>query len=976
MEQRVFPAISEHHPDKGYFIGPLFMDNDQSTLALEVTPHQDGILVMLRVLPVDEHTLATMQAGIPVTGLYLKQDKNKVRYQPVDLYERLTGERKEIHIATEYQGAKLAATAVGRQSTIVPDPIAVLNYLIENHKRRAFDDTSVKDKAIADFGETAGDMVDALDTIFSQQPSSGEELLTFLAEGELETLQVDGHYVLPVRHFDSSLASPAIQQRDISPQPNRLNPTPRKIITTYSRDDMPDLGHLTSSFSIEGPGDIMFFREDGTSAQGDQYFFQVKEDTANNGLVVALHRLHRPTVEESAEFQPADRAPLYLYINEHGAILKGLDEKTHDSIIFNRPFSKLREAVTFINQLETINYVPLANMMSEWVATLQEQKNAKPPVLDEILLRYCFSGGFTSTQKLHTRISFDPPPEKVMLNMGFKDSRIHTSMLTYPSLPAKGIVPHSIYMKDEFGNLSEYSIHVRQYSSQSYIATLHQWDKKGLIKDHERNHSELLMNGKSDALATLFVEYTGPGVMFVHLVDRENQTQIATQVDTEWDPEIDRISLLPVTLPPDTTVRVNLPALSLCTNILAHASSGTFKGMIDTSQLSHLTHPQPLTGHSDSLGAYQTAVSREVDVVPHYRNVISRNLLGAIKVPFRFAKRHPKTTLATGAGLTAALATGAYMYPETVAAVMEAASYATAAAGTTAYAYAQSLLQLGKEGEPQGPVVKGEEPQDPGVNEGCVQSFFLHAEHSCVNWECKYDPDSEAVITVKYLPTSDIPVFDSEPRRDIDVDKPVVACGNETAYVTNPCLRWDPKCRQNPPPKIIARLKTRLEDGKNILKTEVLEAQFPNRCKNKSPRISRYTPPNTSTSPIPYATDTESMPYSESENSGVPSPSRPTESLTDIPPIHTEGCPFISALKERVQAPTTDADGNPLPLTPIVLRQTDCPFVSRELKSMSSLLESGSAVSTIMPQPSSTSTFDEMKVVPKETSALPKGVTP
>ncbi|MTI14074.1 hypothetical protein [Sansalvadorimonas verongulae] len=699
MEQRVIPINYLNKLEEGYLIGPMETEEVQAPITLEMKFYKEGIAVLLRVAPGEKPSYTDMVEKTVLTGLYLSKKGSRYTLQHLNSDVIPVGDIVEIPTTHKQTEAKLALMP-SDEKALLPDPIAIANYLINWHKARTDEGTHDSIKTLLGDGSEEGQAIAALDRLYSEQ-TDPSTLLIYTPARRFDFIQKDDYMILPVHSFASALSPFPAELHAVKPPPTRINKTPKAITKIYFRHDMPDLGVLTPPMFIEGAGEMFISREDNTVARGGQYFFQIKEDNTTGGMVVALHRLHRSTVEESAEFLPDERGPLFLYLDNNGATLTDQSGQNHGHTEFFRPVSKFEATISFKRKLKYINYVLLANLMSEWVDFLQDPDNTAPPVLDEKAVRECFNGRFTPTESLKPTIFFGAPPVMKDLNMGFKGSHLHTSILAHPQIPASGFETMALSLKDELGYRANYFLRLHQVSSQSYVASLHEQDKKRTLKDIDDDQAWLALSGQSSALATLYVEYIGKDKMYVRLTDRNDSAIIARPMATNWNPDVDKISLLPLNLPADeqSNTRIHLPGIALCTNLLAHVTTGRIKGTIDTDLLPHLTHPQASADMSDPNGAYKSAILREKSVVPHYRNFLSRQALGLFKEPIRIVRKHPGKSALIGSGIALGASGLAWMYPEqayaayttTMTATTNAAAFLLSL-GTSAVDYSKSKL--------------------------------------------------------------------------------------------------------------------------------------------------------------------------------------------------------------------------------------------------------------------------------------------
>uniref|UniRef100_UPI00248EBF19 hypothetical protein n=1 Tax=Parendozoicomonas sp. Alg238-R29 TaxID=2993446 RepID=UPI00248EBF19 len=662
LQQRLLPAVFEKNLVKnGYVIDLGMMNTDESQYSLHVSPVQDGVRVALKMSLQKESPAIQFEDHKIINGVILSHKDSEPKYQ----YQLLNSQLEPLDEAVEIPTLSQHTSPVRHSRTktkvaAMPDLIAVLNLLVRTHK----------DQDESSLGEEATSLAQALDGVVYPDECTPQQLLTFVEADDDHSgiLDKGNRYAVPVHDMKSPLED-TTHFEPIIPRASSKNPFPSVITTVYNRSDMPKLGYMTSPIFIEGSGQRLIPRK-GATVRGDLYFLQVTDDS-HDGMLIELYPLHKPTVEQSADVLPNNNAELTLHISADNKTVHLYDASSEHlaKVHLDSPLAMLAACSTLERKVKSINYVKLANMMSEWTDWLQqpdEPSHPLPPELDEKIITACFNGQRTPVAQLHSRISFSHLPDTLDVNMGYKNSHLHLpNTLMNPFNPAHGLATDALYLLDGDGEKTPYSIHLISHASNSYVATLHSLPSRLSEKYQASIQTERLMNGASDALATLQVEYIENNKIRVQMFNQDGTLHHLSTLDTTWNMDKDIISLLPLQLTHREAKNktVNLPGLSVCTNLLAHATTGVFIGDIDESQLTALTHPQASLDTSDSSGAYYSDVQRD-SAVPHFRHITSRQFVGATKRSLRLMAKHPRKAIFGGVSLGVAVATGAYFFPD------------------------------------------------------------------------------------------------------------------------------------------------------------------------------------------------------------------------------------------------------------------------------------------------------------------------
>ena len=686
---------------EGYVIGPMAMqDGSRYTLELQPSSINNGVIALLRSAPAVNTTAMSVIKRSGVIGtLNLFSTGGRYYYQMLDSTGKPDSER--MGIPTLQQGTvSIVHYRQYQSSYALPDPIAVMQLILSNSGKR----------------ETGGEdeLTNALSKL-SLGKTPAECLLSFVDSSDARSGLARGSFMpffMPVHSLNGLLqqVTPKISLYRTSAQGSS------EVFAYSPHPGWPD-NVITMPFFVEGEGNIQV-PYGTTTIKGSLCYLDISEQQGN--IRVDLRPLNRPTVvtslsggECATEYEAIHILPDNItvkharnprkVVEKRGAqpdqckTSQGLDiqgrEKNsgqcsskrirdgepNSSALIDMPSSKRAQHysggapekrqlenhqpvfksspsyASFKNKVDHLDYEVLVNLIIGWPYNYQEQHQSNS--FD------CQQNGVD--RRVFPGNSFVTTP----LTIGFKDSHIHTYMMSHPTNPAIGLETGGIQLTNPVTQKQgSYSFVVSSHSHDSFQVSMHSLVHQKSTYEHLKERAQALLCGRSDALVTLYAQFTNENTMAVELINRQGKKLLSETVTVDWNPEKNIFSVLPLPINGSNSEWISLPGIATCINLLSHAITGELDAVFDASLLPDIYHRQASTDVNHPKGAYfSKSVYRDfTTVTPYRKNALWRHTVYGAKLVGASALwvwNHPGISVA-GATITAAVAASSIMYPK------------------------------------------------------------------------------------------------------------------------------------------------------------------------------------------------------------------------------------------------------------------------------------------------------------------------
>ena len=663
LAQRVIPISGNPTQfTKKHIVGPFELGEKGHTYSLEILNHNGGKKLIFRTAQGEGKTLAALRKGTIINALQIMDtDDDQVEFQLLDAEQNPAEPPKKFAKSIVYATSGEPEDQESFQSvqSMIVSPAQGINYLLAKHqvsRNQSQTHSTLLELINAKDESENANLIKELDNIKQGLPDCRNLLMyptDTLTTKQLTPSLPPNQAILDVSALIPELVDTKVFHKLIIPTQEGQ---PKQLFTLYSRSDMPELGYLTSPFFVGGSGNFLVphtVNQQHTSLKGDQYILQIKEDSTKEERIIVLHRLHRPTIEESVLFEPETGKPFVLHLSRTEAFLTNSDNgHTYNSVHFQNPDETFLIETPLDKLAKSIDPVKLVNMVSKWTSHLHTQSTLTKPKLDGRELIECFNGQNTHINELKDNVALFSSPTTIDTKIGFQSSALHTNLQAHPQFPIGGIETGVIEIESLEGQRGHYTVQIRLTSPYSYVATLHHARDRYRSEDYNAAQDQLLFSAHSTALATVTVDYQTAGEATIRMVDSNGSSQSAT-LGNNLDLNRDKLTLLPIR---DET-NVYQPNIAACLSLLTLATDGTFP------LNSSLQLPEQFVQLQSSLNSFDDTTiyypSSIVRSIPHKHPWAVRKIVGGLKGAANYAIKKPITSL-TVAG---AVATGLYVGP-------------------------------------------------------------------------------------------------------------------------------------------------------------------------------------------------------------------------------------------------------------------------------------------------------------------------
>ena len=651
-ELQAVQAVHNGNLQDGYVIGPMAMqDGSRYTLELRSNVHSGGVIVYLRPVPKLNATIIRdeiRRQGV-IGGVELYSRGDQYYYQMLNANRRSEGREIEIPIPQGQSANPIAYYRLRQADYALVDPIAVMQLIMSNSRKRG---TGGEDE-----------LTDALSRL-SLNDTPAECLLNFVDFNDVDSgFMLRKTAYMPVHSLYGPLqqATPPILLDKASAQGS-------SHVLAYSPHSVWANNVVTMPFFVEGEGDMQV--PYGTKIiKGGLHYLDIFEQS--DGIQVDLYPLNRPTVVIAPSNEKYGTKLVSIHISSNnttiqrvGGFQKGvkpLQLENHPSVFKSPPVDR-----TFKNKLNHLDYVVLVNLITSLSYDCIGQQQSKNFYLTSDSET---SNSFNCQQDVvRRRVHLDYLPDRAKLTIGFRDSHIHTYMMSHPLNPVSGLETGPIQLTDpDTQKQGLYSFVVSSCTHDSFEVSMHSLERQKSHEEHAMERAQALLFGRSNALVTLYAKFTGESTMAVELINRQGKKLLSETVTVDWNPEKNIFSVLPLPLNGSNSEWIKLPGIATCINLLSHATTGELDSGFNISLLPGIIHKQASTDVNHPQGAYYSeSVYRDFTTVTHYhKNALWRNAVyGAKRIgaPALWGWNHPRTAV-MGAAIVAGLVGSSVMYP-------------------------------------------------------------------------------------------------------------------------------------------------------------------------------------------------------------------------------------------------------------------------------------------------------------------------